>query len=60
VFNFLNGKKSYIGIIVFGVYNILVSIFPNLGETVKPELVNTLLLTWTGISFRDALKRMED
>ena len=51
--DFLNGKKTYIGILAGAIYSILISS----GAVENSETVWTLILTWTGVSFRAALNK---
>lgn len=53
IVNYLNGKKTYIGILAGAIYSILVSA----GVVENSEMVWTLILTWTGVSFRAALNK---
>lgn len=45
---FLNGKKTYIGIAAGAVYSVLIA----LNVVPSNELVWTLIVGWTGVSFR--------
>lgn len=53
--NFLNGYKTYMGVIAYGVYHIAIAMFPKLGMMMSPDIVDAVLATWTGIAFRDAI-----
>ena len=55
----LDGNKTYIGVIAYGVYNILIHYAPALGNIVSPDVMNTVIFAWTGWSFRDAVKKSE-
>ena len=59
LFDALDGKKTYIGMAAWGIYNIMIQLSPGLANTISPDIVNTALTAWIGISFRDALKKME-
>lgn len=55
--NFLNGYKTYIGVIAYGVYHIAIVMFPKIGTMASPDIVDAILATWTGISLRDAIAK---
>ena len=48
IVKFLSGKKTYIGIGVGAVYSVLIA----LNVIPSNELVWTLIVGWTGVSFR--------
>lgn len=50
---FLNGKKTYVGLILGTIYSLLIA----LGVVESNEFVWTLIVTWTGVSFRLALNK---
>jgi len=53
IINFLSGKKTYIGIVVGAVYSILIA----LGVAPDSQIVWTIIVSWTGISFRLAVSK---
>ena len=55
----VNGSKTNIGILIWGVYTLAVGMKPGLGDILKPDIVNTLLMMWLGYSVRDAWKKIE-
>ena len=55
----LDGNKTYIGIVVFGLYNLAVHFSPGLANIVSADVMNTMIFAWTGWSFRDAIKKSE-
>lgn len=48
---FLSGKKTYIGLALGTIYSLLIA----LGVVESNEFVWTLIVGWTGVSFRLAL-----
>ena len=48
----LEGKKTYIGIVAAAVYSVLITA----GVVDSDELVWTVILAWTGVSLRAAVK----
>lgn len=59
LFKALDGKKTYLGLIAWGVYNIAADASPSVVNLLSPEIVNTALTAWIGIAFRDALAKLE-
>jgi hypothetical protein len=53
VIDWLSGRKTFIGIVLGAVYSVLISV----GVLESDEIVWTILLAWTGISFRLAVKK---
>lgn len=49
--DFLSGYKTYIGIVAFAVYAILITA----GVVESNELVWTAIATWTGVAYRMAI-----
>ena len=50
---FLDGKKTYIGIVAAAVYSILITA----GIVCSDELVWTIIAAWTGVSLRSAISK---
>lgn len=50
---YLEGRKTIIGIIIGAVYSVLIS----LGIVESNEIIWALIATWTGVSYRLALKK---
>ena len=50
VWTFLEGKKTYIGIALGAIYQILITS----GVVESETVIWTAILTWTGVSFRMA------
>jgi len=59
IWNALDGNKTNVGMIAWGVYNILIQMSPNIAAVLSPDIVNTALMAWVGISFRDAIRKVE-
>lgn len=53
ILNFLNGKKTILGILVGAIYSIAIS----LGWVDNNEYIWTAIVAWTGVSFRLAQKK---
>ena len=57
LWNMLNGSKTYIGVIVWGVVSLLMSVKPEWADTLK--MVETLAMTLTGVGVGHKLAKME-
>lgn len=55
----MDGKKTKIGIVLFAVYNIAIAMKPELASVLNSDIVNTILISWTGYGFRDAVRKAE-
>ena len=59
VLDAVNGSKTNIGIVAWGLYQMLLMWKPGVGNVLNPDLVNTLITMWLGYSVRDAWKKLE-
>ena len=55
MFKKLSGLKTYLGCIAFGVNHILLAF--GLYEESTATLADTLIVAWTGVAFRHAMKK---
>jgi len=51
----IDGNKTYLGMIAYGIVMVIESVKPG----TVPAWVLPLVLTWTGLSVRHAMKKME-
>ncbi len=58
LYDALNGSKTDLGIIVAGIYSILLTT-TNIETLINPELVWSALGMWTGVAIRDAIRKTQ-
>jgi hypothetical protein len=54
----LNGWKSILGFIVYGVYNAAIAMWPELGGMLPPAVMEPLLQGWIGVGLAHKMGKM--